>query len=109
MYFDLEDYRPDITPMGRAISWREGVLLSIIVPLALIIAMLVSPKLFPFDEAAARALAAAALEQQQEEQPRFVFVQPKVDTPAPRAPNRAEASDLDRQARAPERAVRPEN
>ena len=33
MYFDFEDYRPDITPVGRAISWREGVLLSIIVHL----------------------------------------------------------------------------
>ena len=33
MYFDFEDYRPDIPPVGRAISWREGVLLSIIVHL----------------------------------------------------------------------------
>ena len=34
MYLDFEDYRPDIQPIGRAISWREGVLLSIIVHLA---------------------------------------------------------------------------
>ena len=24
MYFEIDDYRPDITPVGRAISWREG-------------------------------------------------------------------------------------
>ena len=24
MYFDFEDYRPDIAPVGSAISWREG-------------------------------------------------------------------------------------
>ena len=49
MYFDFEDYRPDITPVGRAISWREGVLLSIIVHLVVVILILVFPKLFPFD------------------------------------------------------------
>ena len=30
MYFDFEDYRPEFNPVGRAISLREGVLLSII-------------------------------------------------------------------------------
>ena len=29
MYFDFEDYRPDTPTIGRVISWREGVLLSI--------------------------------------------------------------------------------
>ena len=33
MYLDFDDYRPDIQPIGRAISWREGVLISIIVHL----------------------------------------------------------------------------
>ena len=37
MYFDFEDYRPDITPVGRAISWREGILLSLIVHMAMVI------------------------------------------------------------------------
>jgi hypothetical protein len=37
------------------------------------------------------------------EAPRFVFVQPKLDIPAPKPPERAELSDVDRQARAVER------
>ena len=48
MYLDFEDYRPDIQPIGRAISWREGVLLSIIVHLVMIILLLLAPQLFPF-------------------------------------------------------------
>ena len=40
MYLDFEDYRPDIQPIGRAISWREGVLLSIIVHLVFIILLI---------------------------------------------------------------------
>src|SRR6266704_1696770 len=47
MYFEIEDYRPDITPVGRAISWREGVLLSIIFHLCLVIAILLFPRWFP--------------------------------------------------------------
>ena len=52
MYFDFEDYRPDITPVGGAISWREGVLLSIIGHMAMIILLLLSPQIFPHDPAA---------------------------------------------------------
>ena len=48
MYFDLEDYHPDITPVGQAISWREGVLLSIIAHLLMVILILVAPKWFPW-------------------------------------------------------------
>jgi hypothetical protein len=54
MYFDFDEYRPDITPVGRAISWREGVLLSIIFHLVMVIVVLLAPKLFPFDAEAAR-------------------------------------------------------
>ena len=48
MYFDLEDYHPDISPVGQAISWREGVLLSIIAHLVAVILILVMPKWFPW-------------------------------------------------------------
>jgi TonB family protein len=110
MYFDFEDYRPDISPVGRAISWREGILLSIIVHLLGAILILVAPRWFPFDAEAARARQ-LALEQQQQRQepPRFVFVQPRVDERAPKPPPRAEASDQDRQARTVERAKTPKN
>ena len=110
MYFDLEDYHPDIAPIGRAISWREGILLSIILHLLMVVFILLAPRLFPYDASAARARQ-AALEAQLEKQkaPRFVFVQPRVDTKAPKPPDRAELSDADRAARAPERAKTPTN
>jgi TonB family protein len=109
MYFDFEDYRPDITPVGRAISWREGVLLSIIAHLLGTIVILVAPRIFPFDENAARARQLAVEQQEKRETPRFVFVQPRVDQRAPKPPARAEASDQDRKARTVERAPQPKN
>src|SRR5262245_10924094 len=108
MYFEIEDYRPDITPVGSAISWREGVLLSIIAHLLFIIILLVFPKLFSSDaNARARALLARQQQAEKREPARFVFVAPRLDQPAPRPPQRAEPSDQDRIARAPQRAPRP--
>jgi TonB family protein len=110
MYFDFDDYHPDTPTIGRVISWREGVLLSIIVHLAAIIVILLFPKLFPEDVQALRQrLLAAQQKRLEERQPTFVFVQPKVDRPAPRPPDRAEFSDIDRQAQSPRRAERPDN
>jgi hypothetical protein len=109
MYFDFEDYRPDIQPVGRAISWREGILLSIIVHMGVAILALLAPRYFPFDAAARRAAALAAEEQPKEPSPRFVFVQPRVDEKAAKPPQRAEPSDQDRQARTVERPKLPEN
>src|SRR6185436_6360414 len=110
MYFDFEDYRPDVAPVGRAISWREGVLLSIIAHLAMTILVLVAPRWLP-DNSAARARAIALAEQraQQQDHTTFVFVQPRNDTRAPKPPPRGEASDQDRIARTPERAPKPDN
>jgi TonB family protein len=93
--------------VGRAISWREGILLSIIAHLAMIIVVLLAPRFLPDMSNAARALAQA--EQRPQDQTRFVFVQPRRDVTAPKAPERAEASDKDRVARAPERAPNPTN
>ena len=105
MYFDLEDYHPDITPVGRAISWREGILLSIIAHLLFVIAILVVPRYYPgFFAVHPRPVAAVPEQKPQGEPPRFVFVQPRIDTPAPKPPPRAEPSDQDRIARSPERA-----
>ena len=102
MYFDFEDYRPDISPIGQAISWREGVLLSIIGHMAMFIFLLLSPRLFPYDPAAARARLAAIEVKRPQEEMRFVFVDPKVDLEALRAPERAPLSDKNRVARSPE-------
>jgi TonB family protein len=109
MYFDFEDYRPDISPVGQAISWREGILISIIVHLAMLVFLIVAPRLFPFDADAARARALALAQQRAQQAPRFVFVQPRVDFIAPKPPDRGADSDRDRVARAPERAPEPTN
>jgi len=107
MYFDFEDYRPDYSPVGRALTRLEVVLLSIIFHLVAVIFILISPKYFP-NLFAPREIKPLVV-QQPHERTQFVFVQPKVDRPAPRAPDRAELSDIDRQARAPQRAERPTN
>ena len=109
MYFDFEDYRPDTPTIGRVISWREGVLLSIIVHLLAVVAILLFPRLFPENYEALRQRLALAQQQRLQDQARFVFVQPRVDRPAAKPPDRAEFSDIDREARARERAKQPTN
>ena len=108
MYFEIQDYKPDITPVGSAISWREGVLLSVIVHLVAVIAIVLSPQLFEVDPSALLARQ-AALSEHQPRPERFVFVQPQVDLRALKPPDRAEASDQDREARSVERAKQPTN
>src|SRR6185295_13476712 len=107
MYFDFEDYRPDFAPVGRALTRLEVVLLSIIFHLVMVIAILVSPKWFP--KLFAPPPRAAVVVQPPQDHTRFVFVQPRLDRPAPKPPPRAEPSDLDRQAQSRERAPRPTN
>jgi TonB family protein len=115
MYFDFEDYRPEEPSFVSPISRREGVLLSIIVHLAFTLAIVLVPQI-PFVKAAAERKAAEAeamrlaeLERQRQNA-RFVFVRPRIDTPAPKPPPpRADLSDQDRVARAPERAKEPTN
>ena len=117
MYFNFDDAHPETPTIERAISLREGVLLSIVVHALGLVLLLVAPRL-PFVQAALARIEAArqeAVEARLEEQrqgqdrPTFVFVQPRVDTPALRPPPRAELSDLDRSAQAPERAENPTN
>ena len=54
MYFNFEEDRPDTPTMARAISAREGVLLSIILHLLAVITILVLPSLPFMREAEAR-------------------------------------------------------
>jgi TonB family protein len=107
MYFEFEDYKPDITPVGSVISWREGVLLSIIVHLAGVIFLLMSPQLFEVNPAVILARQAAIEAERPKDPERFVFVQPQVDLKALKPPERAEPSDQDRERRSPERAKEP--
>jgi len=109
MYFEIEDYRPDITPVGRAISWREGVLLSIIFHLCVVILILLFPRMFPYDAKAAQARAARLQQLREPDDTRFVFIQPRNDIAAPKPPPRAPESDKDRVAQAPQRSPNPTN
>src|SRR4051812_3415745 len=114
MYFDFEDHRPDTPTIARPLSPREGVMLSVIIHLVAVILILVGPHL-PFMKAIeARRQQALEAERQkeverQQENRTFVFVQPRVDTPARKPPPRADLSDIDRQARPTARVPKPTN
>jgi TonB family protein len=113
MYFDFDDARPDTPTIARPLSSREGVLLSIIAHLMVVIALLVAPRLPWVQEAMERKrqelAEQARLEQERlRDQARFVFVQPKLEMRAT-PPPRADLSDLDRRARTVERAPNPTN
>ncbi len=114
MYFDLDDNRPDTPTIVSPLSMREGVLLSIVIHLLFVIAILVAPQL-PFikalQEQAVEAREQERLRQLEEarQNARFVFVQPRVDLRAPKPPEVAELSDIDRRRRTVERAPDPAN
>jgi TonB family protein len=116
MYFDFEDAHPETPTLTSPISLREGVLLSIIAHLVAVVLILTVPKLAIFQAIAARQeqeearRRAEMLERQRQQQPRFVFMQPRLEMPPPRvAPRRPELSDRDRVAGGPERAQNPTN
>jgi TonB family protein len=113
IHFDFDDRYQDELVVGSAISRREGVMLSSIVHGALVLLILFGPEwtfLQPSPEEleARRQELQQQLEQQQEDRT-FVFVQPRVELEARRPPQRAELSDVDRQAQARERATAPSN
>jgi TonB family protein len=114
MYFNFEDYRPDTPTLPRSLTRLEVFLLTVVVYLSFVIVMLVWPKL-PFVQAWEAERKQELAKQQQEEMQRqrenarFVFVAPRVDLQARKAPERAELSDLDRKARTMERALKPTN
>jgi TonB family protein len=107
MYFDFEDYHPEIERVGPALTRLEVVLLSLVFHLATILAIVLAPRWFPtmFEPR----LVQLAEMPPQDEPTRFVFVQPRNDVPAPQPPERADASDQDRMARTTERPPTPEN
>ncbi len=114
MYFNFEDYRPDTPTLPRSLTRLEVSLLTLVIYLSVIILLLIWPQL-PFVKAweAKRQQQLAEIERQQLEKrrdnARFVFMAPKVDLKAPKPPERAELSDIDRKARTVERAERPKN
>lgn len=107
IHFDLEDRYQDDLVVGSAISRREGVVMSVVVHAIGLALLLFAPQLIRLtqDPQAIEEQRQARLEQQQQERENrtFVFVQPRQDVPALRAPERAELSDLDRRAQTRER------
>jgi TonB family protein len=105
MYFDFDDRYSDIEPVGSAINRRDGVAVSIAVHVLIVVAILFLPRVLP------KSLTEAVYQPPppKEDNPRFVVVNPKVDLPALKQPERAELSDKDRMARAIEKALKSEN
>jgi TonB family protein len=100
MYFDFDDRYSDIEPVGSAINRRDGVAVSVFVHIAIFAALLMLPQLLPQRQ---DAKALPPPDQPRQNEPMFVFVQPKVDLPPTRKPERVEMSDVDRSARTPDR------
>jgi TonB family protein len=113
IHFDFDDRYQDELVVGSAISKRDGVALSVLVHVLIIAWIQLGPDLHLFEptpeELEARRQELLRLQEQERDDRRFVFVQPRVDLQALKPPPRAERSDADRQARAPERAIEPQN
>ena len=107
MYIDFEDSRPDTPRVEGALSVREGVLISIIVHLLLLIAILLVPDLLP--ESVRPRPVPAALNQEPRQNPRFVFMQPRVDISKPQPRPDVDASDQDRRLSTIAPPPKPEN
>ena len=118
MYFELESSRPDTPTVDGAMSRRESLLISLLAHVVILLAIWIVPTL-PFvqeavkrraEDMARRQEQQLALERQQEqEERRIVFVEPLFDVLSPTPPEQGFLSDEDRVARAPERALEPEN
>ena len=106
MYIDFEDLRPDTPRVEGALSVREGVLISIIVHLLLLIAILLLPDLLP---ESMRQTPVKAANHEPSQIPRFVFMQPPVDISKPQPRRDVEASDQDRRMSTITPPPKPEN
>lgn len=113
IHFDFDERYQDELVVGSAISMRDGVLVSVIVHLLIILWFQFGPALNLFrpspEELEARRQELQRQIERERDDTRFVFVQPRVDIQAPKPPPRANPSDADRQAQAPERAQKPQN
>jgi TonB family protein len=113
IHFDFDGRYQDELVVGSAISKREGVVLSLLFHALVILWIQFGPDLNLFEptpeELDARRQQMLRLQEQERDDRRFVFVNPRVDLEALTPPPRAPASDANRRAQAPERAVTPEN
>jgi len=103
MYFNFDDRHPDVSGIDRAMSWREGVLLSIVLHLAGTILILVAPQLFPVGKPDPNDVdqKMALMRQRENEARRFVFVQPRAEFNARQKPKGQDLSDRDSSTQTP--------
>ena len=104
MYFDFDDRYSDIEPVGSAINRRDGIAAAVALHIGIILALLFLPQYLPKS-----AQPVPIPPPQDHDRPVFVNVNPKLDIPALKPPKKAEASDIDRTARAELKAPVPSN
>jgi TonB family protein len=110
MYIDFEDYRPETPRVEPALSGGTAVLITIGVHVLFFLAVTILPTL-PMMQA----LVAERPEPQQmpaqaaQENPRFVFMQPKADIAKPQPKQTVDLSDQDRVASTIEKPPDPKN
>jgi outer membrane biosynthesis protein TonB len=116
MYFNFDDRHPDFERIDGAISWREGLLLSLVIHLLGALAIVLLPETLPAlfaalaPDTSALEQRMAAMRQQEANERRFVFVQPRAEFEARRPPQNPELSDRDRAMTTPyERTPEPAN
>ena len=103
MYFDYDDNHPETPTIPRAISLREGVLLSLVAHLVALVAVLLAPDWLP------QSSPDLVAELRPPQEPlRFIEVAPLVDR-SMLQDRPADQSDLDRRAQTRERAPDPQN
>ena len=111
MYIDFEDYRPETPRVEAALSGSTAVLITIAVHVLFILAVIYLPSL-PILQALVAAPTEARVQrmmERPEQNPRFVFVQPRVDIPKPQPKPNVDLSDKDRVASSAERPPDPRN
>jgi TonB family protein len=112
MYIDFEDYRPETPRVEPALSGGTAVLITITVHVLFILACIFVPTL-PFMQALVatptEVRVAPPQEQRPEQNPRFVFMQPRVDISKPQPKPNVDMSDQDRVASSIERPPDPQN
>ena len=113
IHFDFENRYEDEQTVGRAISAREAVVLSVVVHAILVMLFQYGPDLNFLkpspEEVEARKQELLRRQELERANQRFVFVQPKIDMKAPEPKPNVDLSDLDRRAQAPQKAVKPDN
>ncbi len=113
IHFDFENRYEDEKTVGRAITARDAVVLSVVVHALLVAFFQYGPDLNFLkpspEEVEARKQELLRRQELERANQRFVFVQPQVDIKAPEPKPNVDLSDLDRRAQAPQRATKPDN